>query len=234
MKITCKNSQKGNAVFLVLIGIGLFALLVFVISKGSRDAGNMELQEKDNLYASEITSYGNAIKNSMDQMIMLKNIDDNNSNGNGFLFSAPLANAIYGSFDSQPSTEVFNSEGGKVKYQKPREVACISKDQCSYEFTGQFEVNDAGDNNKTELAMVVLGLTEGVCKALNKNLGYDWSAIPIGTPLVLERFSGSNYRDGNGVNISGDSNEVLGKLRFCYQEGAGAKRYMYVHVLRAR
>lgn len=234
MKITYKNSQKGNAVFLVLIGIGLFALLVFVISKGSRDAGNMELQEKDNLYASEITSYGNAIKNSMDQMIMIKDIDDNNSNGNGFLFSAPLANAIYGSFDSQPSTEVFNSDGGRIKYQKPREAACVSKDQCSYEFTGQFEVSDAGDNNKAELAMVVPGLTEGVCKALNKNLGYGWSTIPVDVSLVLERFSGSNYRDGSGVNISGDSNEVSGKLRFCYQEGAGAKRYVYVQVLRAR
>lgn len=229
-----KKSERGGAVFVILLGIALFAALVFVVSKGSRDASNMDLREKNNLYAAEIIAYGNAVRSAMEQMIMLKDIPDNNSDGNGFLFSASGANSEYGTVDDQPYTEMFNSRGGKIIYQKPKEESCEAGIECIYDFTGQYEVDGAGEENKAELSMVVMGVSEDVCKSLNKNLGYDFENIPTDSAFSLSRFRGSNYSDGGGIKISGISGELDGKLRFCYKEGSSVGRYIYMDVLRSR
>lgn len=234
MRSRLVNSEKGGAVFVILLGIALFAALVFVISKGSRDASNMDMREKNNLYASEIIAYGNAVRGAMDQMIMLKDIPDDNSDGNGFLFAAAGANSEYGTVDDQPYTEIFNPRGGKIIYQKPKGESCASGIECVYDFTGQYEVEGAGKEDKSELSMVVVGVSEDVCKSLNKNLGYDWEKAPLDSSFSILRFSGSNYNDGNGIKISGESNKVEGKERFCYQEDSGGNRYIYVDVLRSR
>lgn len=230
------NKEKGNVLFVILVAVALFALLSFVITKDNAGSDKMKNDDKDSLYASEIIAYGNSVKLVIEQMRTLKGISDNNEEGNGVLFSARDANSDYGDPDTQPSTEVFNINGGKIEYQQPMPAACNKKDDCVYEFSGQYNIPDIGDNTKAELSMIVVGLTESVCIQINRALDYGWNTtIPTDKPLTLDRFSGTNYIDNGDTGSIEIINESLkGKGRFCYKEESGEERYIYVHVVNAR
>jgi len=230
------SKQKGNAVFLILIGVALVAALIFAITRGSGSGKKMDNKEREILYASELMSYANSIKLIVEEMRMLKGVSDLNDNNYGVLFSAPKASEDYGIYGSQPKTEVFNPHGGKVEYQIPNVNACVSADACVYEFTGQINIKGMGRDDKSELSLVLAGITKEVCNQINKATGNDWSSIPVAEGLVLDRFSGENYGDltGKEMKLSGVNSELDGRPSFCYQEDGGALRYVFVHIINAR
>lgn len=230
------SSSRGNALFLILIAVALFAALSFAFTSGSRNSGSIAGKEQARLRADEVIGYGNGLRVIVDRMILLGGASDINTGGNGVLFSASGANAAYGAVGAQPGTEVFNASGGKAAYQNPSPEICLSS-PCSYEFTGQYTVTGVGSDGASELSMLVVDIDPLVCQAMNNTLGLGWSSIPMGGALTLTRFNGTNYGDAGGANpitLTGGANEFAGKRAFCYQESGGAKRYIYLHVLRAR
>jgi len=230
------SSQKGNAVMFVLIAIALFTALLFAITNRSKDSSQIGDAERAKLYATEIVAYANSIKIVIEQLRMLKGVSDLNNDNYGVLFSYPKAHAEYGDYGDQPETEIFNPNGGKVEYQIPDSRACIDASSCVYEFTGQINISDIGNDFKSELSMAVLGLKEKVCSQINKINGHEWNYIPQGAELILQRFSGENYGELSAVEIklSGTLNELKGQQSFCYQESNGLRRYVFVHIINAR
>ena len=232
-----KSANKGNALFLVLIAVALFAALSYAVTISGRGTGaKTDQRERNNLLASELISYGNSIKMVLENMRLLKGVSDLNNDNYGVLFSAPRAHSGYGVFENQPKTEIFHHQGGGVLYQFPNEAVCVNPSECVYDFTGQINIRDIGRNDRAELAMIVLGLKEDVCRQINFLTGHGWDYIPQGASIVLNRFSGQNYGElgGGEINLSGSLNELEGKYSFCYQEDSGARRYVFVHVINAR
>lgn len=227
--------MRGNIIFIVLLAVMLFAALAFVISKDWGQSSNIPSQEQARLDASEMISYGTAIRPVIDRMILLSGASDINTSGTGILFAAPNAHADYGTAGTQPTTEVFHASGGKLTYQAPPQSACVSA--CAYEFTGQYTVTGVGDNGKSELAMVVPNLTQTTCEKVNSLQNLGWASVPTGGVLALARFDGTNYGDNGGpdpVTLTGAGNAFVGKRTFCYRESGGGQRYILLMVVRGR
>ncbi len=228
-------SERGNVLVIILIGIVLFVGLIFAISKNWAGISSMSTQEQARLSAVELLQYGNGLRPIVDRMLLLGGVSDTNTSGNGILFSASGANAAYGAVGAQPTTEIFNSSGGNAVYMTPSPATCLST--CSYEFSGQYTVTGVGSDSKSELVMLVVDIPQNICEKANSLLSLGWAGVPAGGALTLTRFNGTNYGDLGGANpitLTGGANEFVGKRAFCYRESAGAQRYIYLHVIRAR
>lgn len=225
-------AQRGNVLILVLIAAALFAALSFAVTKDWGTSSNMAAQEQARTYAAEMIQFGNNLRVAVDKMMLLGGVAELNGSGNGLLFSAPGANAAYGVAGAQPATEIFNPAGGKVAYLSPQPGACASA--CAYEFSGQYTVTGVGDDAKPELVMLVANVSKHVCETINATTNPSWTSVPTGGALTLDRFDGTAFGGGNAITLTGGGNEFVGKRSFCYKESAGAGRYIFVHVLRAR
>ncbi|MFH1158860.1 MAG: hypothetical protein V1721_08320 [Pseudomonadota bacterium] len=225
-------SVRGNAVFLILIVILLFAALSFAITQNWRGIDATATEEQARLTAAELIQYGIGLRPVIDRMMLLDGVSDTNTSGAGILFSAAGADAAYGVPGAQAATELFHVGGGKARYQLPPPDACVSS--CAYEFSGQYTVTGVGTNGNPELVMLVIDVTLAVCEKANDLLNTGWSTIPAGGDLTLTRFSGSNYGGGSAITLTGGSSEFVNKKAFCYRETGGTQRYIYLHVVRAR
>ncbi len=224
------NTQTGNAMFIILIAVAAFAALSFAIASSRNDYSKNLTEENARLLAGELIQYGDGLRVVTDKMIGVRDVDDINTGGNGILFAASNANAIYGTPGDQPKTELFNASGGGASYATPPDSACESA--CAYEFSGQFTISDVG-TSEAELAMVVIDVDATVCKQINKTQNTGWASIPTEDAVTLNRFAGTNYgaSAANPIAIGG---AMAGLQSFCYQESSGAERYIFLHVLRAR
>lgn len=205
----------------MLICVALFGMLAFAVTRGQR--GNMEAltTEKARLAASDVIQYGSSLRPIIDRMLLLNGVQDtDNPVGAGLLFSAPDA------FTAPNKRELFAADGGQASYMTPPPEACL--DTCAYAFTGQYTVTGLGDDAKPELSMILVNVPKKVCEMINVVAGLG-SSIPTGGELAtVAPFNGTNYGAAPAVTLAG------GNRTFCYQESAGAGRYIYVNVLRAR
>ena len=236
MKQTRHNASiRGNGVLYVLIGIAMFAALSFALAKNWAGLSKATTQDQARLIADEMIQYGNGLRTVVDRLMLLNKISDDNTGGNGILFSANGANAAYGVVGAQPTTEVFHASGGGATYQSPPAGACLST--CAYEFSGQYTVTGVSDDAKSELVMLVIDVDPTVCQMANVILQNAWTTTPTDVELTLTRFDGTNYGDlggANAITITGGSNEFVNNRAFCFQEAAGGQRYIYLHVIRSR
>ena len=228
------TSRRGNALFMVLIAVVLFAALIYALNIGWKSSATNSLssREQARLYAGEIVQFGNNLRTVIDRMVLVEGISDSNAGGNGLLFSATDAHADYGAAGAQPATEIFNLSGGKVTYQTPPQEACLSA--CSYEFSGQYTVTGVGSNANPEIVMLVINVSQTVCEAANSLLDMGWSSVPAGGALTLTRFDGTAYGGTDAVTLTGAGNVFVGKRAFCYRESASGLRYIYLQVIRSR
>lgn len=219
---------RGNALFIVLIGVFLFAAFSFAITRNMGGSTTLASGEEARLLATEMIDYGNALRPIIDRMMLLAGVKDTNTSGKGILFAHADAPGAYGVPGTQPTTELFHSSGGKATYLKPPPAACLGT--CRYEFSGQYIVTGVGLDSKEELAMLVIDIPKAVCEKINTILGTGWSSIPSGGINTIQAFNGTNY----GVTGATLAGVFTGKRAFCLQKVAGAQPYVYLHVIRAR
>ncbi|MBI3440548.1 MAG: hypothetical protein HY052_01885 [Proteobacteria bacterium] len=222
-----QRSIRGNALFLILIGVVMFAALAFAVSRHWRGSGNVVSVEQARLQADEMIEYGNGLRVLIDRMLTLGGAEDTN-----IWFAATGADAAYGAVGAHASAEVFNAAGGAATYQVTPAHACLS--DCAYEFSGQYTLTGIGTDSP-ELVMLVIDVNPAVCQKINDLLEMGWSTIPTGGALTaLARFNGSTYGGAAAITLTGGANEFVGKNAFCYAESGGAGRNIYLQVLRAR
>jgi hypothetical protein len=230
------DSERGNALYIILIGIALLAALTFAITKGGRTEGTKNTtREQARLVSAEMVQFGDAARISLDKMIAIGNLSDGSAallTGAGAtaatVFAATGANAGYGTYGTNPSAEVFNPGGGGLNYGPPPNGACAPASPCVYDFTGQITVTGVGTTYG--IAMIVLNVDPTVCAQINSNQKTGLATIPTNTQIVTQtRFNGANYGT-NGITLIAP---LAGLRSFCYLESPGA-RYIFVHVVRAR
>lgn len=222
--------ERGNAMFLVLIGVALFAALIFAIAGDRGDLQGTLGEEEARLVASEMIQYGDSLRLITAKMLRVGGVADTNTAGHGILFSAQSAHADYGVAGAQPTTEIFHASGGGASYQAPPAGACPAA--CAYEFTGQLNITGVETASKYELAMILSGVDSKVCQYINSIQQRGWSTIPAGALITLERFDGTNYGDTGGGNTLTLAAGFTGLRSFCYEMTSGAN--VFVHVLHGR
>lgn len=215
------HSQSGNALFLILIAVALFAALSYAITTSSRGGGSIE-KETAVLLAAQITQQGAALRSTVTRMILTGTPSDL-VGGTPLTFFAyephpynePAWNFIYGSVDTDPSNELFNPAGGGALFPIPPGAACVGG-ECNDILVGGWiflplPVDGIGTADP-DVLMETGYLTEPVCTAINRGLG-------LSNPPAVEADPGAGF------------NAYPGAAAACVNAPGG---YIYYHVLLER
>lgn len=224
------RSESGNALLYVLIGIALFAALMFTFSRsGSEGTSNISKQEVK-IAASDLISYSESIEKAVNRLrlngVSESDIDFQNDIVSGYT----NANCADG------TCEIFDIAGGQQIWQTPQSK---SNDGSAWAITGAMRVNGVGTDgaaaSNAELVMVAPNVNKSVCVEINNRLGI---TNPSGDPPQTSgdadpstKFVGT-YAAGDQIAHANLNSHAAG----CF-EGNGtpaASTYHFYRVLLAR
>ena len=168
------NQNRGNALFLILIAVALFAALSYAITQSGRGGGGID-RETASLQASEIVQYASQIRTSIMRMKLINGCSDTNIS-----FESPeTGTLLQNTIDPAPddSCHVFRPDGGGVIYKEISEDMLDSSNSASKYygqpvFIGTTRIQGVGTYNGTagrELIMTVPFVTRELCTELARN-----------------------------------------------------------------
>ena len=178
-----RQSEKGNVLFLILIAVALFAALSYVVTQSTRSGGGSTEREKNILSSAQMTQYPTALRTSLIRLVL---------GGVGIeavLFDAPAT----GNFAVSSNLEVFHPQGGGAGYQQaPADLSAAGTSALNWTFNAEFDVPGVGIDSAggNDVIAFLPGVSVGVCKQVNEELGVDvsgcnaGSTFPSGVPQV--------------------------------------------------
>jgi hypothetical protein len=236
-------SQSGNVLFLILLAVGLFAALSYVVSDGSRGGSGTISSEKARLAANEILSYHASMKATVETL------QQRGCSENDFGFSHPIITRTSGEviyYDSptmKNSCKLFDPSGGNFTPKTFTEYAIPIIDVLNQynvllpgstrTMIGRFK--GTGNDTSPELYFHTNAIKKEVCEAINKQLKID-----NGNPLLVTGVPNRPY-NGNFASLSdfavGKAGEeaAIGLSMFCTSIGnvniAGGVSYNFISVV---
>jgi len=210
------NNQSGNALFLILIAVALFAALSYAVTQSGRGGGSAT-KEQAMIAAAQITQYGAALENAMTRMILTGTPAASIAFCSTGGINNPATNCIQvpttNERCSTGSDCIFASEGGGVA---PVETAGAAWYIYPQTAPPQESVNGVG-TTANDVVFLVGGffspLTLDICNAINQGLG-------LGTPPVQD-------------DVAAGINPYPGEYAACYIQSGNPAAYTYYHVLQA-
>lgn len=213
MNIRINKSQEGNALFLILIAVALFAALSYAVTQSGRGSGSVT-REQALIAAAQITQAAASMRALVDRMIVTGTQISNLQFHTGGVSCSPIATwpACTSGVDC-----VFAPEGGgatvpglPANVSNGVDAVQLCMDNPSINVWSMSGVGtSAADANFS-----VDYLSEEVCTAINKGLGI--TGIP------------ADPNQGDQVADTG----VPGLHAFCYSWlSGGVPKYSYVHAL---
>lgn len=228
-----RNTEKGSALFIILIGIVLFAALSFVVAQMFRGQSSTNLtREKVQLSASEMLEYANGLRAAVQNMKISNGCTDTDIS---------FENAIVTGYAHSPATRdacmIFNQSGGGMAYVEPQEVWLDSNHASDtkygeYVMLRSFKVNGLG-SEEADLAVALNYVQKEICLELNTHLDI---TNPSNNPPknvddlhTTEIFTGAYDSTSDAV----DAAQLNGKPMGCVQSADGSNNVFY-QVLIAR
>lgn len=232
----CMGNQNGNALFLILIAVALFAALSYAMTSSGRGGGGIE-KEQAMLGASQIVQYVASIEQAIQKMRIFGCNDDEisfiyDSDGDGTV-ETNGEDEYYNPNTNDDSCKIFNTAGGGLSFLSPPENILTTSGE-PYRFTGAMEVTGGVGTNADELIVFIRNIDKDACLSINENLG-----IPNpGGDAPIENNSTTHLQfvgtyDGSARIIGDNATELAGKYAGCYYNTLDT-RYEYYQVLLAR
>ncbi len=233
-KIRTDRTQSGNVFLIILIGIGMFAALMFTFSRGIQQGTEGLSGRQAELAASDIVSYGQQVQRGVERLIA-RGISETDIS-----FANPVdTNYTNPHCSGDNRCLVFHPDGGAVAWKSPPQG--VNYTSADY-FIGPNRVGSA-DGTTLNIGtsardlVIMLPVNEAVCAAINGLT----SKLDIwangSTANTATRFTG-NYAAGGGAAISFSSTSHQ-PVSGCFCEGAlpctpPAKQSYYYNTLHAR
>lgn len=248
------KNQNGNALFLILIAVALFAALSYAVTNSGRGGSGID-REQAQIAAGQIVQYAS----SMEQAIMRLRLtngcaDDEFSfqrdwDGDGTIEDNAEDVRNIGA-PSDKTCHVYDSNGANISWMEPKaewldgvtgetwyfpRTSCIEDLGKNGTGTGANGFCDA-DSDATELLITLPGISETLCAAINKGL-YKDDTIPED---VTHWASGGNFNGNYSMSQEiGDSAQMMqAKPAYCFKTNDAAAHlpgiYVFYHVLLAR
>ena len=209
------NSQRGNALFLILIAVALFAALSYAVTQSGRGGGTVD-KENAMIAAGQITQYPAGLRTAVTRMIL----------------TGTAATTI--KLDTTATVGVFAPDGGGAVSETPPSgignAAAWSYSSVSGA-TG-FYVKDVGTNTDGtgfEALASLYDVSVPVCAQINKGLGLSSTiAQTSDTPNPEEGQGQATYMLGDNV-----IDAIPGQAFACISEGGhfSPLGYIYYHTL---
>lgn len=169
-----REGERGNALFLILIAVALFAALSYAITQSGRGGGNVSSQTAL-ITAGQLTEEPADVRAAVARMIL---------SGTG-VYSPITSDAA----DGTPTTNVFDQtgQGGGATNVPPPAGACNTAAECA-SWTYSWPTSSTAGNyvfgvgtTAPEALAYLANITQPVCIAINKGL-----ALPGVTQALLE------------------------------------------------
>lgn len=208
------RNDSGNVLFLILIGVALFAALQYAMSRGSQVNMTGD-RERNSLAADQIIRYGMELQQAV-ELIMA-----NGHSENQLSFEHPDLNAGYVNANATDETKIFHIAGGGATYQPPK--TAWQTTPTDWFFSGQTCIPQVGDydmdcqaNGRSELIAFLPNVTQGICNMINRKAG-------IGDVIPQDganAWIASNHFNGviqTGAVIRDPSNTFSGQKIGCFE-----------------
>lgn len=220
--------QSGNALVMVLIITGLFAMLTIVVSNSFDGTASLQYSRKQiESGIQDMLRYGANLENTAYQMVQINNID--------------LTTLDFRSDQDSPATlhqntnctssicRVFETGGG-IKRRHPPAAVVPDPSASAYIFSGTSPVYGHGLNTDADLFMSV-EVTQNACKTALDMLSIPLTAdAPPDDDFVNTSFTGA-FSTTAGQEI--DHADLSGLKAFCFRD-IGDDAYYFVYVLYPR
>ena len=197
-----RRSEHGNAFFIILLGVVLFAALSFTIARGMRSEGTNNLTKRQaDLAASDIITYGQRLERGISQL-RRRNISENDIS-----FANPVVTGYAHGTPQPEENKVFHFSGSAVSWKEPPPRA---NDASTWHFTGSTCIAGVGNGaagcssdtvSNEELLAVLPNLTQSVCEALNSRLGIGTTPADSGGGYSTTKFTGT-FADGTEIVLA--------------------------------
>lgn len=221
-----RNDERGNVLFLILIAAALFAALSYVVVQSSRSGGGDAAREKYALDASEIQGYVTALQTAVGRLLIngcnLDNLNFDNE-ADGGLHTNPNA-------PTNNSCDVFHPAGGGVPLKTP--MGKWASDPVFY-YSGSSAVTGIGTTCATpecsDLVLVMRGVHQGLCLALNKGTGFNvFADLPIDTQQACPYVGTMDCAGNDAAEIIFTAPDLNGRNSVCYNDSVHGLTFMHV------
>jgi hypothetical protein len=245
-----RNTENGNALFIILLAIVLFAALTFSITRSQSTVNDTADPQRAKIAAAEILRYGKSLRAAVDTLRM------NGISESDIRFAHADLHTDYGTPGANPTAEVFNIQGGGAVYTKPK-ASWLASNFSTQAIYGDWyftsgTVNGVGtpsggnghqdsDTTNEELIMVLPYVTQSVCIAIAEAVGWDVSSgdVPVDTGEVYVRDGTARFNGTFVDNFLLDSSVTntliqLGHEVGCLRHNDANQGYHFYQVLIAR
>ena len=252
-KIVIKHNETGNALFLILIAVALFAALSYAVTQSGRGGGNID-RETANLSSAQLVQFGSLMANTVRRLEILGGCNETELSFERAPFNG--TDTDYVNITPSPadlSCHIYHPNGGNLTEFNPSSAPGLTTGSPEIEIQSLVQITGAGttnfpsgaDSQTIDITMFLRNMTEVACTAINRNIGLN--LIPTdASDLNFRPFTGSfNAVSGNRDHIDGCF-DITGGLcasidqvpwgtsqNACFRE-QDTGDLIYFHILKAR
>lgn len=200
------NGECGNAIFMILLGVALFAALGYAFMGSSRTSTTLLTDEQATTYANQIIAYSNEVKNAVKRLQLRGCDDDEISFENNVVAGYENTNA-----PTSKKCHVFDIAGGGVSWGNFQDLN--AEDLI---FTADNVIDNLGT---AHLILATQNIPDGVCAKLNQKINPSLTTNPpsdTGT-WSITKFDG-DYSAGDNITNAGQGLEDLKAA--CFNDSA--------------
>ena len=211
------KQQSGNALFLILIAVALFAALSYAITQSGRGGQGID-KEQAGIAAAQLAQYAAQIEQAIMRMQIAYGCSNaeisfyHDSNGNGTI-ETDGSDVYYNANSPTPDKcHVFSNEGGSIVYQAPDDSWLDGTNTAAFGYgeifvTGSATIQGLG-TTQGDLILFIPYISEAVCTAIVKNF-QERDTIPVedtnawATTYFTGTYAGSrtvDHKTGTGID----------------------------------
>ena len=229
------RSDHGNALFLILTAVALFAALSYAVTNSGRGGSGIDAEQRE-IQISQLLQYSAMLESTIQRLRIINGCSEAELN-----FDNPDETGYTnGDYDSECS--IYHPSGGGLSWINFEQTFNGGANFGVPIVLAANEVDGVGTtcaaDSCVDLILVVNFADENsnslpMCNAINKRLGIDVSPPPVDTNITAgTKFTGS-FTYNADLKVAGDV--LLGKRSGCFQETTGGDNdYQFYHVLLAR
>ena len=192
---TIRSSEQGNIFFYILLGIILFAALIYAFSRNTINMNGVSDQKND-LLASEIIEQGNTIKDAVSRIRVKGYSDTQVSFENSVITGYTNANC------SIDDCRVFKPTGGNIAWITP--PVGSQGTYADWGFSASKDITRIG-TTADDLVAILPNLTLDICNKINSKVA----------PQTLLLVGGGTFNKFTGSYPSGSSYGVFNRAFGC-------------------
>jgi hypothetical protein len=219
------QNQRGNIFTFVLLGVVLFAALVFVFTKGFSGSADKLTTAAARTHAADIINAGQAFERGVQYVLQ------NGTSESDVSFETGLLTGYDHTPAAATSAQVFHVDGGGVGYKTPLPDQTTSTTG-KWLFTGGVIVTGQGDDAKSDL-IATLPVSPEICTEINQKLGNAISLSSSSGSITGAKFTGT-YADNGAISFDPGAKEAQGCIHGLITDGAQTGSYTYYKVLLVR